>query len=230
MPVAIVTGASIGFGRALATDLAKDGWSLVIDGRRPRLLADTAELLGGLGAEVTALAGDVADPGHRASLTAAAAELGGLDLLVNNASTLGPSPLPPVAELAPEMLRHIYEVNVIAPAALTQSALPLLRRSGGTVIAVSSDAAVQAYPGWGGYGSSKAALDQLFRVWAVEEPDLWVYQFDPGDMRTEMHQAAFPGEDISDRPEPETAVASLRRLMASGAASGRYHADDRDLS
>jgi NAD(P)-dependent dehydrogenase (short-subunit alcohol dehydrogenase family) len=229
MPVAIVTGASIGFGRALATDLAKDGWSLVVDGRRPQLLSDTAELLSGLGADVRSLAGDVADPAHRAAL-AAAAELGGLDLLVNNASTLGPSPLPPLEELGPDVLRQIYEVNVVAPAALTQLALPLLRPTGGTLIAVSSDAAVQAYPGWGGYGSSKAALDQLYRVWAVEEPELFVYQFDPGDMRTEMHQAAFPGEDISDRPEPEAAVAPLRRLMASGAPSGRYHADDPDLS
>ena len=230
MPTAIVTGASIGFGRALAIDLAKDGWSLVVDGRRPELLADTAELLSGLGADVRSLSGDVTDPRHRSALTAAAVELGGLDLLVNNASTLGPSPLPLLEDLAPEVLRQVYEVNVIAPWALAQLALPLLRRSHGTIVSVSSDAAVEAYQGWGGYGSSKAALDQLFGVWAVEEPALHVYQFDPGDMRTEMHQAAFPGEDISDRPEPETAVAPLRRLMASGAPSGRYRASDRDLS
>jgi NAD(P)-dependent dehydrogenase (short-subunit alcohol dehydrogenase family) len=228
MPIAIVTGASIGFGRALATDLAKDGWSLVVDGRRPQLLADTAELLSGLGADVRSLSGDVADPEHRAALTAAAVELGGLDLLVNNASTLGPSPLPLLADLTPEVLRQVYEVNVIAPWALTRLTLPLLRRSRGTIISVSSDAAVEPYPGWGGYGSSKAALDQLFRVWGVEQPDLHVYQFDPGDMRTEMHQAAFPGEDITDRPEPEAAVAPLRRLMVSGAPSGRHHAHDGD--
>ena len=228
MPIAIVTGASIGFGRALATDLAKDGWSLVVDGRRPQLLADTAELLSGLGADVRSLSGDVADPEHRAALTAAAVELGGLDLLVNNASTLGPSPLPLLADLTPEVLRQVYEVNVIAPWALTRLTLPLLRRSRGTIISVSSDAAVEPYPGWGGYGSSKAALDQLFRVWGVEQPDLHVYQFDPGDMRTEMHQAAFPGEDITDRPEPAAAVAPLRRLMVSGAPSGRHHAHDGD--
>ena len=228
MPIAIVTGASIGFGRALATDLAKDGWSLVVDGRRPQLLADTAELLSGLGTDVRSVSGDVADPRHRAALTAAAGELGGLDLLVNNASTLGPSPLPHLEDLTPEVLRQVYEVNVIAPWALTQLTLPLLRRSHGTIISVSSDAAVEAYAGWGGYGSSKAALDQLFHVWGAEQPDLHVYQFDPGDMRTEMHQAAFPGEDISDRSEPEAAVAPLRRLMASGAPSGRYRADHRD--
>jgi NAD(P)-dependent dehydrogenase (short-subunit alcohol dehydrogenase family) len=228
MPIAIVTGASIGFGRALATDLAKDGWSLVIDGRRPQLLVDTAELLSGLGAEVRSVSGDVSDPRHRLALTAAAGELGGLDLLVNNASTLGPSPLPPLEDLTPEVLRQVYEVNVIAPWALTQLALPFLRRSHGTIISLSSDAAVEAYPGWGGYGSSKAALDQLFHVWGAEQPELHVYQFDPGDMRTEMHQAAFPGEDISDRPEPEAAVAPLRRLMASGAPSGRYRADHGD--
>jgi NAD(P)-dependent dehydrogenase (short-subunit alcohol dehydrogenase family) len=215
MPIAIVTGASIGFGRALATDLAKDGWSLVVDGRRPQLLADTAELLSGLGADVRSLSGDVADPEHRAALTAAAVELGGLDLLVNNASTLGPSPLPLLADLTPEVLRQVYEVNVIAPWALTRLTLPLLRRSRGTIISVSSDAAVEPYPGWGGYGSSKAALDQLFRVWGVEQPDQHVYQF-------------FPGEDITDRPEPEAAVAPLRRLMVSGAPSGRHHAHDGD--
>jgi NAD(P)-dependent dehydrogenase (short-subunit alcohol dehydrogenase family) len=181
-----------------------------------------------LGADVRSLSGDVADPEHRAALTAAAVELGGLDLLVNNASTLGPSPLPLLADLTPEVLRQVYEVNVIAPWALTRLTLPLLRRSRGTIISVSSDAAVEPYPGWGGYGSSKAALDQLFRVWGVEQPDLHVYQFDPGDMRTEMHQAAFPGEDITDRPEPEAAVAPLRRLMVSGAPSGRHHAHDGD--
>jgi NAD(P)-dependent dehydrogenase (short-subunit alcohol dehydrogenase family) len=124
-----------------------------------------------------------------------------------------------------DALVRVYEVNVFAPLALVQLALPSLRRAHGTVVAISSDAAVEAYEGWGGYGSSKAALDQLHRVLAVEQPDLHVYQFDPGDMRTEMHQAAFPGEDISDRPEPESAVPSFRRLLASGAPSGRYRSD-----
>jgi NAD(P)-dependent dehydrogenase (short-subunit alcohol dehydrogenase family) len=145
-----------------------------------------------------------------------------LDLLVNNASTLGPSPLPGLEAYPLDALRRVYEVNTVAPLALVQAALPLVRRSHGIVVSVSSDAAVEAYEGWGGYGSSKAALDHLHRVLAVEEPDLRIYQFDPGDMRTEMHQAAFPGEDISDRPEPESVVPALRRLLESGADSGRY--------
>ena len=149
-------------------------------------------------------------------LVAEAAGLGGLDLLVNNASELGPSPLPSLEQFPLDALRTVYEVNVVAPLALVQLALPLLRRSGGTVVSLSSDAAVEAYEGWGGYGSSKAALDQLHRVLAVEEPKLQIYQFDPGDMRTDMHQAAFPGEDISDRPEPESVVPALQRLLRSG--------------
>jgi NAD(P)-dependent dehydrogenase (short-subunit alcohol dehydrogenase family) len=226
MPVAIVTGGSRGFGRAIATDLAKDGWNLVIDGRRERILVETAEELGALGAAVLPIAGDVTDPDHRAALVAAAASDGGLDLLVNNASTLGPSPLPTLDRFPLDALRAIYEVNVVAPLALIQLALPLLRRSHGTVVSVSSDAAVEGYEGWGGYGSSKAALDQVNRVLGAEETDVHVYQFDPGDMRTDMHQAAFPGEDISDRPEPETSVPPLRRLLESGAPSGRYRATD----
>ena len=226
MPVAIITGASRGFGRAVATDLAKDGWKLVIDGRRPGPLGQTEESLIALGGAVRAVVGDVTDPDHRAALVAAAADLGGLDLLVNNASELGPSPLPNLDRFPLDALRQVYEVNVIAPLGLVQLALPHLRRSRGTVVSVSSDAAVEAYEGWGGYGSSKAALDQLHRVLAAEEPTLLVYQFDPGDMRTEMHQAAFPGEDISDRPEPESVVPALRRLLESGAPSGRYRAAD----
>jgi NAD(P)-dependent dehydrogenase (short-subunit alcohol dehydrogenase family) len=226
MPVAIVTGASRGFGRAVASDLAKEGWSLVIDGRREGPLDEVSRSLEALGVPVTSIAGDVTDPGHVAALVDAAAALGGLDLVVNNASTLGPSPLPSLDRYPLDALRRVFEVNVFAPLALIQAALPLLRRAGGTVVSVSSDAAVEAYEGWGGYGSSKAALDQLHRVLAAEQPDLHIYQFDPGDMRTEMHQAAFPGEDISDRPEPESAVPPLRRLLDSGAPSGRYRADE----
>jgi NAD(P)-dependent dehydrogenase (short-subunit alcohol dehydrogenase family) len=226
MPVAIITGASRGFGRAVATDLAKDGWKLVLDGRRPGALGQTEESLAALGGAVRAVVGDVTDADHRAALVAAAAELGGLDLLVNNASELGPSPLPNLDRIPLDVLRQVYEVNVIAPLGLVQLALVHLRRSRGTVVSVSSDAAVEAYEGWGGYGSSKAALDQLHRVLAVEEPTLLVYQFDPGDMRTEMHQAAFPGEDISDRPEPESVVPALRRLLESGVPSGRHRAAD----
>ena len=226
MPVAIITGGSKGFGRALATDLARDGWGLVIDGRTPGPLAEAARELEGLGVPVRALAGDIVDPSHRSDLLRAAEELGSLDLLVNNASTLGVSPLPRLEGYPLAELRRAYEVNAVAPLALVQSALPRLRQRAGTLVSVSSDAAVEAYPGWGGYGSSKAALDHLHRVLAVEEPGLRIYQFDPGDMRTEMHQAAFPGEDIADRPEPATVVPSLRRLLDSGLPSGRYRAEE----
>ncbi len=226
MPVAIVTGASRGFGRALATDLARDGWALVIDGRRSESVGEAAEWLRGLGTAVRPIVGDVVEPEHRAALVAAAADLGGLDLLVANASSLGPSPLPRLEDYPLDALGRVYQVNVFAPVALTQLALPSLRNSEGVVVSVSSDAAVEGYEGWGGYGSSKAALDQVARVLGAEEPTLRVYAFDPGDMRTDMHQAAFPGEDISDRPEPETAVTPLRRLLASGAPSGRYTVGD----
>ena len=226
MPVAIITGGSKGFGRALATDLARDGWGLIIDGRTPGPLTEAARGLEGFGVPVRALAGDIVDPGHRADLLRAAEELGSLDLLVNNASTLGVSPLPKLEAYPLAELRRVYEVNTVAPLALVQAALPQLRQRSGTLVSVSSDAAVEAYAGWGGYGSSKAALDQLHRVLAVEEPGLRIYQFDPGDMRTEMHQAAFPGEDISDRAEPAAVVPSLRRLLDAGLPSGRYRAEE----
>jgi NAD(P)-dependent dehydrogenase (short-subunit alcohol dehydrogenase family) len=226
MPVAMVTGGSKGFGRALATDLARDGWGVVIDGRTPGPLAEAARHLEALGVPVRALTGDIADPAHRADLLRAAEELGSLDLVVNNASTLGVSPLPTLEGYPLAELRRVYEVNTVAPLALVQAVLPQLRRGSGMLVSVSSDAAVEAYAGWGGYGSSKAALDHLHRVLAVEEPDLRIYQFDPGDMRTEMHQAAFPGEDISDRPDPAVVVPSLRRLLDSGLPSGRYRAEE----
>ena len=226
MPVAVVTGASRGFGRALALDLAEDGWDLVVDGRHRRPLDELARELDGSPSRRMCIAGDVADPAHRAALIGAAEGLGSLDLIVNNASTLGPSPLPRLDGYPLDGLRQVYETNVLAPLALLQEALPLLRRSRGTVVSLSSDAAVEGYGGWGGYGSSKAALDQLHRVLTVEEPGLRVYAFDPGDMRTTMHQAAFPGEDISDRPEPQTVVPLLRRLLDSGAPSGRYRAHE----
>ena len=226
MPVAIVTGASKGFGRALTLSLARDSWTLIIDARRSAELTDVGESVAHLGADVVAIPGDVSDPDHRATLVAAAAERGALDLLVNNASTLGPSPLPRLTDYPRDALQRVIDVNVLAPLALVQAALPLLRTSGGTVVAISSDAAVEAYAGWGGYGASKAALDHLHRVLAVEETAVRWYVVDPGDMRTEMHQAAFAGEDISDRPEPETIVPAVRSLLASGAASGRYRASD----
>jgi NAD(P)-dependent dehydrogenase (short-subunit alcohol dehydrogenase family) len=224
MPVAIVTGASRGFGRAIAMDLAGDGWDLVIDGRDSQSLGEVANALQGSTGTVQAIAGSVVDPAHRAELVASAEALGGIDLLVNNASALGPSPLPNLNRFPIDALQSVYETNVIAPLALLQLALPSLRLSGGAVVSLSSDAAVEPYQGWGGYGSSKAALDQLHRILAVEEPEVRVYAFDPGDMRTDMHQAAFPGQDISDRPEPESVVPAFRQLLTSGAPSGRYRA------
>ena len=222
MPVAMITGASRGFGRATARALADRGWSLVIDARRE---ADLADAVRGL-PDVTAIAGDVTSAGHRADLAAAVNSLGRLDLLVNNASSLGPSPLPPLRGYDLGALRHVYETNVLAPLALIQLLAGPLAAAGGAIVNVSSDAAVEAYPGWGGYGSSKAALDQLTAVMAAEDGDLRCYAFDPGDMRTEMHQRAFPGEDISDRPEPESVVPALLRLIEERPPSGRYRAAD----
>jgi NAD(P)-dependent dehydrogenase (short-subunit alcohol dehydrogenase family) len=231
MDVGIITGASRGFGRAAAGALVRDRWRLVIDGRDPETLeraagelrSDTAD---SSDTEVIAVPGDVADADHRRALVAAAASLGGLDLLVNNASDLGPSPLPTLDRFPLDELVRVYEINTVAPLGLIQLALPLLVAAKGSIVNVTSDAAVEGYEGWGGYGSSKAALEQLSRVLAAEQPDLRVYWFDPGDMRTDMHQAAFPGEDISDRPEPETVVPALLRLVAERPPSGRYRAAD----
>jgi NAD(P)-dependent dehydrogenase (short-subunit alcohol dehydrogenase family) len=230
MPVALVTGASRGLGRAIAASLALDGWDLVVDARRAGPLQEVAIGLRRIGSRVEAVPGDVTDPAHRAALIAAADELGSVDLVVNNASTLGPSPLPALERYPLDVLRRVYEVNVFAPLALVQAALPRLRARRGTVLAVSSDAAVEAYEGWGGYGSSKAALDQVHAVLAAEAPEVRVYIVDPGDMQTDMHQAAYPGEDISDRPQPESAVPALRALIDSGAPSGRYRVGDLVLS
>ncbi len=228
MQTALITGGSKGFGLAVATGLAEDGWNVVIDGRRPSALDEAIRSLKAVarGGTVLGIAGDVADPAHRDALVSQVADLGGLDLLVNNASTLGPSPLPRLADYPLAALEHVVAVNVVAPLALVQAVLPLLRASGGTVVNITSDAAVEGYEGWGGYGSSKAALEQLSRVLAAEEPDVRVYWFDPGDMRTEMHQAAFPGEDISDRPLPITVVPALRRLLSEAPPSGRFRAAD----
>ncbi len=221
MSVAVITGASQGLGRALAHALANAGWQVVGDARGPAPLeAAFADLPG----RHIALAGDVTDPEHRRRLADAAGELGGAGLLVNNASTLGASPLPAYADLDADTYLRILEVNVVAPLALVRELLPQLRAHGGVVVNVSSDAAVEAYETWGGYGSAKAALDHASRVLAAEEPDLKVYAVDPGDMRTAMHQDAFPGEDISDRPAPETVVPALLRLAAADLPSGRYRA------
>jgi NAD(P)-dependent dehydrogenase (short-subunit alcohol dehydrogenase family) len=217
MPVGIVTGASRGLGLALARTLAARGWRLVVDARDPEPLA---RAWAGT-PRVAALSGDVTDPDHRGALVEAAGDR--LDLLVNNASLLGPSPQPRIAAYPLEELRRVYEVNVAAPLALIQLALPRLT-SGARILNVTSDAAVEAYEGWGGYGSSKAALEQLTAILAAEHPELGVYAVDPGDMRTRMHQEAFPGEDISDRPPPEESVPGLLALIEHDLPSGRYRA------
>ena len=222
MPVALVTGASRGLGRATARTLAGRGWSVIIDARRRADLADTTRDL----PRVVAIPGDVTDPGHRAELVAAVERLGQLDVLINNASALGPSPLPPLRKYSLPDLRRVYETNLLAPLAVLQLLAAPLEAARGALINVTSDAAVEAYPGWGGYGSSKAALDQLTNVLAAEESELNCYAFDPGDMRTEMHQQAFPGEDISDRAEPESVVPALLRLIDERPPSGRYRAAD----
>jgi len=244
-PTALITGASRGLGRALAAGLARAGFDLIIDARDAAALDAAAgalraaggPVLAGSGAQrpgspvaqrpestVTALAGDVTQPAHRAALAAAAQAAGRLDLLVNNAGTLGASPLPALADYPPDELRAAFEVNVIAPIGLTQLLLPLLRASGGAVLNITSDAAVEAYAGWGGYGAAKAALEQASNVLAAEEPALRVWWADPGDLRTDMHQLAFPGEDISDRPEPESVVPAFVRLVTERLPSGRYRA------
>jgi NAD(P)-dependent dehydrogenase (short-subunit alcohol dehydrogenase family) len=220
MSKAIITGASRGLGLALARSLAQRGYELVLDARRVADLDAVADELGRL-TEVRAIAGDVTDDWHRGALIAAAGDR--LDLLVNNASSLGPSPQPSLARYPLAELERVYAVNVLAPLALTQLALPLLG-DGGMVLNVTSDAAVEPYAGWGGYGSSKAALEQLTAILAAEHPELRVYAVDPGDMRTEMHQQAFPGEDISDRPEPEESVPGLLGLIGGALPSGRYQA------
>jgi NAD(P)-dependent dehydrogenase (short-subunit alcohol dehydrogenase family) len=224
MSVALITGASRGLGQALARELSARGWSLILDARGAQALGETVSSLHG--APVVAVVGDVSSPDHRAELAAAVAQAGRLDLLVNNASHLGPSPQPELAEYPLDELARVYEVDVLAPVALTQLALPWLVASGGVLINVTSDAAVKAYEGWGGYGSAKAALDQVTAILAAEQPDISCYAFDPGDMRTEMHQRAFPGEDISDRPEPETVVPAVLQLLDDRPPSGRFSSSE----
>ena len=219
-PVAIVTGASRGLGLALARALAARGYRLVIDARGADALERArAELAHHT--RVDALVGDVSDPHHRAALVTAAGDR--VDLLVNNASRLGPSPQPPLHAYPLDELERVFAVNVIAPLALAQLALPLMDE-GATILNISSDAAVEVYEGWGGYGSSKAALEHMTRVLAVEHPQLRIHAVDPGDMRTQMHQDAFPGEDISDRPPPEESVPGLIALIEGDHPSGRYQA------
>ena len=208
-PTAVVTGASRGLGLALARSLAGDGWALVVDARDPGARAAATDSLPG----AVAIAGDIADDLHRDDLATAAASLGGVDLVVLNAGTLGPSPLPSLDRLRLSDLRATLEVNLVAQVGVVQALLPHLRR-GATIVAVTSDAAVEPYEGWGAYGAAKAGFEHLAAVLGAERPDLRVLRVDPGDMRTRMHQDAFPGEDISDRPEPEASVPAIRALLA----------------
>lgn len=221
MSVALITGGSRGLGRALAQALAERRWQLVIDARGGPALQSAAEELSSH-TTVRAVQGDVSDAGHRRALLDAATELGGLDLLVNNASLLGPSPQPELADYPLDLLRRVYEVNVLGPLALIQLCLPVVTTSRGRIVNITSDAAVEAYAGWGGYGSSKAALEAITRILIEEQPGTRIYVADPGDLRTQMHQEAFPGEDISDRPLPEVAVPGLLALAEGSWPSGRY--------
>ncbi|MEV6767928.1 SDR family oxidoreductase [Nocardia sp. NPDC051030] len=217
---ALITGASAGFGRAVALELAEQGWDLIITARGADRLEAVRTATG-----ARAMAGDISDPAHRERLAEVVGS-GGLDLVINNASALGPSPLPSLERYPLDELGAVLATNVIAPLAVIQAVLPAVRASDGIVVNISSDAAVGAYEGWGGYGASKAALDQLTAVLGAENPGLRIYSFDPGDMRTDMHQAAFPGEDISDRPEPRTVVPALMHLLESKLPSGRYVASE----
>ena len=220
--IALITGASRGLGLALARRLAAQGWTLIIDARGAEALdAARAELSSH--AQVTAIAGDVTDPAHRRALADAARAAGGLDVLVNNASILGPSPQPQLLDYPLDVLERVYRTNVVAPLALIQAVRDSLK-PGARVLNITSDAGVEPYEGWGGYGSSKAALEQLSAILAAENPSLRVYWVDPGDMRTQMHQEAFPGEDISDRPLPEESVPGLIALIEGDRPSGRYAA------
>ncbi|RJO75020.1 SDR family oxidoreductase [Nocardia panacis] len=220
---AIVTGASAGLGLALSRELVRRGWHVIGLARRAdRLERVRAEL----GARFIAVTGDVVEPGDRARLAETASAAGRLDLLVNNASRLGPSPMPSLDRYPLAELEAVYRTNVVAPLAILQSTLALLVASGGVVVNIGSDAAIEPYPNWGGYGSSKAALDQLTAILGAEHPEIPCYTFDPGDMRTEMHQAAFPGADISDRPAPETVAPALLRLIDNRPKRGRYTVAD----
>jgi len=222
--VALVTGASRGLGLELAKALAKDGWKVIINGRNAGALEAARRDIGG---DIVAVAGDVVDAGHRGELSRAVRDAGGVDIVVNNAGVLGPSPQPSLLDYPLDVLEQVYRANTIAPLAVLQAVRGSMN-AGAKVINITSDAGVEAYEGWGGYGSSKAGLEQISKVLAVENPDWRVYWVDPGDMNTQMHQEAFPGEDISDRPHPETSVPGLMKLIDGDYPSGRYSARNID--
>ena len=219
---ALISGASRGLGLALARSLADEGWTLIIDARGEDALESACAELSGR-TRVSAIPGDVSEPGHRVALAEAAREAGGLDALVNNASILGPSPQPALLDYPLDVLEQVYRANTLSPLALIQVLRNELKQDA-RVINVTSDAAVEPYEGWGGYGSSKAALEQLSNILAAENPNLRVYRADPGDMRTRMQQEAFPDEDISDRPLPEESVPGFLELITGDLPSGRYEA------
>src|SRR5215212_8295266 len=221
---ALITGASRGLGLALARRLAGEGWTLIIDARGAGALEAARTELAGL-TRVISIPGDVTDAEHRRTLAGAAREAGGLDVLVNNASILGPSPQPDLLDYPIDALEEVYRANTVAPLALIQAVRNELK-PGARILNITSDAGVEPYEGWGGYGSSKAALEQLTAILAAEHPGLRVYWVDPGDMRTQMHQDAFPGEDISDRPPPEESVPGLLALIEGALPSGRYRASE----
>jgi NAD(P)-dependent dehydrogenase (short-subunit alcohol dehydrogenase family) len=224
MKNALITGASRGLGLALARQLAQNGWGLIIDGRGKNALEEArAELSSS--SNVIAITGDITTESHRNKLAEAATKLGGLDAVVNNASTLGPSPQPALLDYPLDVLENVYLTNVIAPLAVIQKLIPHLR-PGACILNITSDAGVEAYGGWGGYGSSKAALEHLTHILAEENPSLLIYWVDPGDMRTQMLQEAFPNEDISDRPLPEESVPGLIALLDGHKPSGRYRAHE----
>lgn len=220
--IALITGASRGLGRALARELARQGWNLIIDARDAAALAAVAAELRQT-TQVAVIKGDITDAAHREALALAAREQGGLDAIINNAGMLGPSPQPNLLDYPLDTLLEVLRTNVVAQLGVIQAAQAVLK-PGARILNITSDASVEAYPGWGGYGASKAALDQLSRVLAAERPDLRVYAVDPGDMRTDMQQAAYPGEDISDRPLPETSAPGIVALLEGDYPSGRYQA------
>jgi NAD(P)-dependent dehydrogenase (short-subunit alcohol dehydrogenase family) len=222
MKIALITGASRGLGLALARQLAENGWGLIIDARRKKTLEEVRLELSAK-TKVIAIPGDITAESHRRKLAKAASELGGLEALINNASFLGPSPQPNLLDYPLDVLEQVYYTNIIAPLGLIQ-ALHSMLIPDACVINVTSDAGVEAYGGWGGYGSSKAALEHLSHILAKENPTWRVYWVDPGDMRTQMQQEAFPDEDISDRPLPEESVPGLLALIEGQLPSGRYRA------
>ena len=224
VPVALITGGSKGLGRALVLALLDRSWTVITDGRTPKTLDDLSGLAGELRGRLVTVRGNVVDPGHQADLVAEVDATGRLDVLVNNASMLGVSPLAPLADQPGSALVEVLATNLIAPHDLTVGLLPSLRHSHGMVVNVTSDAAIEGYSGWGPYGTSKAALEQWSNVLAAEEDELRVYWVDPGDLRTDLHQAAFPGENISDRPLPEVAVPGFLHLIDERPASGRAKA------